>query len=80
MKSYIIIDVVQYIYTGKRMAPTNAESITKIICEGFLSIALGAATFKKYRMELFTEVVDLYSTTRCSWKKYLEVEVFRVEA
>jgi hypothetical protein len=46
MKSYVIIDVVKYISKGKRMAPTNAESITKIICEGFLIIALGAATFK----------------------------------
>jgi hypothetical protein len=28
------------------MAPTNAKFIEKIICEGFLILALGAATFK----------------------------------
>jgi hypothetical protein len=66
MKSYVFIDVIKYIYKGKRMAPTNKEVIKRIICAGFLIIALGAVTFKKYRVELFTEVVDLYSTTRCS--------------
>jgi hypothetical protein len=48
------------------MAPTKAEFIKGIIYKGFLVTALGAVDFKKYRMELFTEVVDLYSTTRCS--------------
>jgi hypothetical protein len=66
MKNYVFIDVIKYIYKGNRMAPTNAEFIKRIICEGFLIIALGAVTFEKYRMELFTEVVDSYSTTRCS--------------
>jgi hypothetical protein len=38
MKSHVFVDVIKYIYKGKRMAPTNAE--------GFLVIALGAVTFK----------------------------------
>jgi hypothetical protein len=66
MKSYVFIDVIKYIYKGNRMASTNAEFIKRIICEGFVIIASGAVTFVKYRMELFTEVVDSYSTTRCS--------------
>jgi hypothetical protein len=61
------------------MVPTNAEFIKRIICEGFLIIALGAVTFEEYRMELFTEVVDSYSTTRCSKKKYLELKNLKVE-
>jgi hypothetical protein len=46
MKSYVFIDVIKYIYKGKRMASTNAELIKRIIYEGFLVIALGAVTFK----------------------------------
>jgi hypothetical protein len=46
MKSYVFIDVIKYIYKGKRMAPTNAELLKRIIYEGFLVIALGAVTFK----------------------------------
>jgi hypothetical protein len=46
MKSYVFIDVIKYIYKGKRMAPTNAELIKGIIYEGFLVIALGAVTCK----------------------------------
>jgi hypothetical protein len=60
------------------MAPTNAKFIKRIICEGFLIIALGAVTFKKYQMELFTEVVDSYSTTKM-FLKYLELEYFKIE-
>jgi hypothetical protein len=66
MRSYVFIDVIKNIYKGKRMAPTNAEYMKRIMCEGFLIIALGAVNFKKYRMELFIEVVDSYSTARCS--------------
>jgi hypothetical protein len=47
MKSYVFIDVIKYIYKGNRMAPTNAELIKRIICEGFLIIALGAVTCEK---------------------------------
>jgi hypothetical protein len=46
MKSHVFADVIEYIYKGKRMAPTNAKLIKKIIYEGFLVIALGAVTFK----------------------------------
>jgi hypothetical protein len=48
MKSHVFVDVIEYIYKGKRMAPTNAELIgkKKIIYEGFLVIALGAVNFK----------------------------------
>ena len=58
VKSYVFIDVIKYIYKRNRMAPTNAELIKRIICEEFLIIALGAVTCEKYRMELFTKVVD----------------------
>jgi hypothetical protein len=47
------------------MAPTNAEFIEKIMCEGFFDYSLGGYYFQRYRMELFTGVVDAYSTTRC---------------
>jgi hypothetical protein len=66
MKSYVIIDVIKLIYKGERMAPTNAKFIKRIIYEGFFVIALGAVICKKYRVELFIEVVDWKSTTRYS--------------
>jgi hypothetical protein len=53
-KSYVFVDIIKYIYKGNRMARTNAEFIKRIICEGFLIIALGTVTFEKYQMELFT--------------------------
>jgi hypothetical protein len=46
MKSYVFIDIIKYIYKDKRMAPTNAELLKRVIYEGFLVIALGAVTFK----------------------------------
>jgi hypothetical protein len=88
MKSDVFIDVIKHIYKGNRMASTSNEFIQRIICAGFLVTALGVVTLKKkniyiYRVELFTEAVDLGSTTRCSYKylelKNFEVEVFRVE-
>jgi hypothetical protein len=53
------------------MAPTNAEFIKRIICEGFFDYSLGGCYFQRYQMELFTEVVDVYSTTKL-FLKYLE--------
>jgi hypothetical protein len=65
------------------MAPTNAEFIKRIICEGFFDRSLGGCYFQNYRMEFFTEVVDSYSMAQMFLKylelKNLEVEVFRVE-
>jgi hypothetical protein len=65
------------------MAQTNAKFIERIVCEGFFDYSLGGCYFQKYRMELFTEVVDSYSTTKMFLKylklKNLEVEVSRVE-
>jgi hypothetical protein len=62
------------------MAPTNIELMERIIYEGFLVIALGAVTCKKYRREFFIEVMNWNSTTSYSCKylesKEIEVEVF----
>jgi hypothetical protein len=46
VQSYVFIDVIKYIYKGKRMAPKHAEFIKGIIYEGFLVTALGAVTCK----------------------------------
>jgi hypothetical protein len=53
MRSYVFIDVIKYIYNGKRMAPTNAEFIKRIICEGFFDYSLGGCYCQRYQMELF---------------------------
>jgi hypothetical protein len=31
MKSHVFVDVIEYIYKGKRMAPMNAELIKEIV-------------------------------------------------
>jgi hypothetical protein len=48
------------------MAPTNAKFLRRAMCEGFLIISLGGCYFQKYRVELFTEVVNSYSPTKIS--------------
>jgi hypothetical protein len=84
MKSYVFINIIKYIYKGNRMAPTDAELIKRIICEGFLIIALGAVICEKHRMELFLKWWIHIQQQSVLKKKYLElknleVEVFRVE-
>jgi hypothetical protein len=63
------------------MAPTNAKFIERIICEGFLIIALGAVTFKNIE---WNSLLEWWISMTKMFLKYLElknleVEVSRVE-
>jgi hypothetical protein len=55
----VFIDVIKsMLWEEKRMAPTSAKFIERIICEGFFDYSLGGCYLQKYRMELFPEIVD----------------------
>jgi hypothetical protein len=41
IQSDVFIDVIKDILSNKKMAPTNAKFLEKIMCEGFFDYSLG---------------------------------------